>query len=127
MYYKEFRQFLIKNHGDLFASLQTAFFEKAVEAAHNGCYDDALILGEDAMTLAKYSNIGYPNIYLAGMLCQCYLDNGMPEKANTIFERVMPYLDENDDSFREDVDQFLDLKIEIENALGKGNNKDLQE
>ena len=119
MYYKEFRQFLIKNHGDLFASLQTVFFEKAVEAAQKGYYDDALILGEDAMTLAKYSNIGYPNIYMAGMLCQCYLDNGMPEKANAIFERVMPYLDENDDTYNEDVDSFLDLKIEIEKAIEK--------
>lgn len=123
MYYKEFRQFLIENHGDLFASMQTAFFEKAVEAAQNGFYDDALILGEDAMTLAKYSNIGYANIYMAGMLCQCYLDNGMPEKANAIFERVMPYLDERDDSYKEDVDRFLDLKIEIENALEKVKNK----
>lgn len=121
MYYKEFRQFLINNHGDLFASLQTAFFEKAVEAAQNGCYEDALVLGEDAMTLAKYSNVGYPNIYMAGMLCQCYLDNGMLDKANDIFERVMPYLDERDEDYNEDVDKFLDLKIAIDKA--KSNQK----
>ena len=47
----------------------------------------------------------------------------MPEKANAIFERVMPYLDERDDSYKEDVDRFLDLKIEIENALEKVKNK----
>lgn len=56
---------------------------------------------------------------------QCYLDNGMPEKANAIFERVMPYLDEKDDSFNEDVDHFLDLKIEIEKELDTKKNKDL--
>lgn len=116
-YYKEFRQFLIKKHGDLFATLQTAFFEKAVQAAENGCYEDALVLGEDAMTLAKYSNVGYPNIYMAGMLCQCYLDNGMPEKANELFKRVMPFLDENDYDYDDDVDNFLDLKIAIDNAI----------
>ena len=49
----------------------------------------------------------------------------MPEKANAIFERVMPYLDEKDDSFNEDVDHFLDLKIEIEKELDTKKNKDL--
>lgn len=117
MYYEQFRNSLIENHGDLFAEVQTAFFAKAVEAGRNGYFEDAMVLAEDAMVFAKYSNTGYSNIYLAGLLCQCYLDNGLPEKANRIFEKVMPYLDKNDENYGEDVDSFLDLKIAINKAL----------
>jgi hypothetical protein len=67
--------------------------------------------------MAKYSNFEYSVVYLIGMLCQTYLDNGQPEIADRFFNHGIRILDENEPDYNEIVDQFLDLKIIIKEEL----------
>jgi hypothetical protein len=125
MNYEGFRQQIEEQHGDFFTTMVTTFFKKAVEFAINKQYEEALKVGNDALAMAQYSNIDYEIVYLIGMLCEAYLDNDQPEIANEFFEFGVKILDENDSSYDRDVDQFLDLKIIIEEELEK-KNKSLQ-
>lgn|SRR5690554_4256367 len=117
MSYENFRQQIIEKNGDFFSSTVTAFFEKAVELATNEKYEEALAVGNDALVLVKYSNIGYPVVYLIGMLCQAYLDNDQPEVADRFFRYGMTILNENDATYDDDINQFLDLKGIIDDEL----------
>lgn len=117
MSYENFRQQIIEKNGDFFSSAVTAFFEKAVELATNEKYEEALAVGNDALVLVKYSNIGYPVVYLIGMLCQAYLDNDQPEVADRFFRYGMTILNENDATYDDDINQFLDLKGIIDDDL----------
>lgn len=117
MSYENFRQQIIEKNGDFFSSAVTAFFEKAVELATNEKYEEALAVGNDALVLVKYSNIGYPVVYLIGMLCQAYLDNDQSEVADMFFRYGIKILNENDATYDDDIDQFLDLKGIIDDEL----------
>jgi len=75
MNYKEFKQEVIENKGDIFYEAVSVFFTKAVEFATNEKYQDALEVPNDALVLYKYSNICYPVVCLFGMLCQALIDN----------------------------------------------------
>jgi len=76
-----------------------------------------LAVGNDALVLVKYSNIGYPVVYLIGMLCQAYLDNDQPEVADRFLDMGMTILNENDATYDDDINQFLDLKGIIDDEL----------
>ena len=78
-----------------------------------------MAVGLDALILVKYSNIGYPVVYLIGMICQACLDNNQPELADKFFKCGMKILDENDSTYEDDINQFLDLKSIIEVELKK--------
>jgi len=117
MSYEEFTE----QNRDFFAATVDIFFEKAVELAKNKKFEEALQVGNDALVMAKYSNIGYPVVYLIGLLCEAYLDNDQPEIADNFFKSGMEILDENDSTYNRDVDQFLDLKMIIEEELEKKN------
>jgi hypothetical protein len=125
MNYKEFQQDIINKNGDLFTAQLEQFFTKAVDLAQNEKYDEALIVGNDALVLAKYSNAGYAILYLLGMLCQAYLDSDKPELADKYFRYGMNMIDENknenSDTYTNDINSFLDLKIIIDNELKKKN------
>ncbi|MEI6123061.1 MAG: hypothetical protein WCQ95_05465 [Bacteroidota bacterium] len=125
MNYKEFQQDIIDKNGDLFAAQLEQFFTKAVDFAQNEKYDEALIVGNDALVLAKYSNAGYAILYLLGMLCQVYLDSDKPEIADKYFRYGMNMIDENKnenaDTYHNDINSFLDLKIIIDDELKKKN------
>jgi hypothetical protein len=125
MNYKEFQQDIINKNGDLFTAQLEQFFTKAVDLAQNEKYDEALIIGNDALVLAKYSNAGYALLYLLGMLCQAYLDSDKPELADKYFRHGMNMIDENknenSDTYTNDINSFLDLKIIIDNELKKKN------
>lgn len=124
MNYKEFKQEMIDNNGDIFTTVVSVFFEKAVEFAKDENYQDALEIANDALIFYKYSNIGYPVVYLIGMLCQAYLDNDKPEKADELFKIGVAIIDKNHFNFEEDINNFLDLKIIIDEELKK---KELEE
>jgi hypothetical protein len=47
--------------------------EQAVEFAGKEQIEDVLAVGNDALTFAKYSDAGYTNLYLVGLLCQASL------------------------------------------------------
>jgi hypothetical protein len=125
MNYKEFRQDIINKNGDLFSAQLEQFFTKAVDLAKNEKFDEALIVGNDALVLAKYSNAGYAILYLLGLLCQVYLDSDKPELADKYFRYGMNMIDENknenSDTYTDDINSFLDLKIIIDDELKKKN------
>jgi hypothetical protein len=78
-------------------------------------------VGNDALVLTKYSNAGYAILYLLGMLCQAYLDSDKPEIADNYFRYGMNMIDENNnensDTYTNDINSFLDLKIIIDDEL----------
>lgn len=125
MDYKTFRTNIIKQDGEFYAQRLEQFFSSAVDFAQNEKYDEALIVGNDALTLAKYSNVGYEILYLIGMLCQAYLENDQPEIANDFFNKGMTIIEqgeeENKDTYANDINSFLDLKIIIDDELKKKN------
>ncbi len=123
MSYESFRQEIIEKHGELFSAHLEHFFTKAVELASNENYEEAIIVGNDAMVFAKYSGVGYEILYLIGMLCQVHLDNGHPDTAEKYFKFGMEIIEENKkmntDTYEEDINSFLDLKIVIDSELKK--------
>lgn len=125
MDYKTFRTNIIKQDGEFYAQRLEQFFSSAVDFAQNEKYDEALTVGNDALTLAKYSNVGYEILYLIGMLCQAYLENEQPEIANDFFNKGMAIIEqgekENKDTYANDINSFLDLKIIIDDELKKKN------
>lgn len=125
MSYKEFQQDIINKNGDLFTAQLEQFFTKAVDLAQNEKYDEALMVGNDALVFAKYSNAGYAILYLLGMLCQAYLESDKPELADKYFRYGMNMIDENknenSDTYTNDINSFLDLKIIIDDELKKKN------
>ena len=56
-----------------------------------------------------------------GMLCEAYLDNDQPELADEFFKYGMNIIDEGDGTYDTDLNQFLDLKIIIDEELKKKN------
>lgn len=125
MDYKTFRATIIKQDGEFYSQRLEQFFSAAVELAQNEKLDEALIIGNDALTLAKYSNAGYEILYLIGMLCQAYMENDKPETANDFFKKGMTIIEqgknENWDTHEDDINSFLDLKIIIDEELKKKN------
>jgi hypothetical protein len=117
--YDIFRYEIIQKYGDFFTARLEHFFTKAIELASNEKYEEAIIVGNDALVLAKYSNAGYAVLYLIGMLCQAYLDNNQPEIANDFLKAGMTFIDNKDENYDRDIDQFLDLKIIIDEELKK--------
>jgi len=123
MNYNEFKQDIIEKNGAIFGAQLEHFFTKAVEFAENEKYDEALIVGNDALVLAKYSDAGYAILYLLGMLCQVYIDIDKPEIAEKYFIYGMNMINENKnentDTYQKDINSFLDLKIIIDDELKK--------
>lgn len=125
MDYKTFRTSIIKQDGEFYAQRLEQFFSAAVDLAQNKKFDAAIIIGNDALTLAKYSNVGYEILYLIGMLCQACLENNQPDTANDFFKEGMSIIEqgenENKDTYADDINSFLDLKIAIDEELKKKN------
>lgn len=125
MDYETIRVFIIMQEGEFFARRVELFFTLAVDFAQNKKYNEALIIGNDALTLAKYSNLDYEILYLIGMLCQAYLENDQPEIANDFFKKGMTIIEQgenkNKDTYVSDINSFLDLKIIIDDELKKKN------
>lgn len=125
MDYKTFRTNIIIKDGKFYTQQLEHFFSVAVNFAENEKYDEAIIIANDALTLAKYSNVGYEILYLIGMLCQVYIDNDHPELANDFFKNGMQIIeqnkDENQDTYSDDINAFLDLKIVIDKELKNKN------
>ena len=117
MNFQSFKESVIDKHGEFYAEQIDLFFNQAVEFAIEGNFTEAVKLGNDALIIAKFSNIGYRVIYLIGMLCETYLDNDEPELANELFTYGMEIIDNGDDTYERDLNQFLDLKIRIVNEL----------
>jgi len=125
MSYNSFRNDIIQKDGSFYTERLEHFFTKAVDLAQKEKYDEALIVGNDALVIAKYSNAGYAILYLLGMLCQVYLDSDQPEIADKYFRYGMNLIDENKnentDTYSNDINSFLDLKIIIDDELKKKN------
>lgn len=119
MSHNDFRQEVIEKNGDFFHVLLDQFFHKAIELAQNDKFEEAIEIGNDALVLAKYSNVGYELIYLLGMLCEAYIDNNQPEIAMKYFKCGMTIIDDKDNKFNDDVNHFLDLKAIIDEELNK--------
>ncbi|MDR1880031.1 MAG: hypothetical protein LBQ78_03785 [Tannerellaceae bacterium] len=124
MDYNTFRQTIIHEHGELlYAAIVEIFFAQAVEFAENGQLDEAVEVCSDALVFAKYSDIGYAVIYLLGMLCEVYLNNGQPEFAENVFKMGVEIIRKGEKTgadqgtYSSDIDAFLDLKIQIDKAL----------
>ena len=117
MNYKLFQQSVIEKHGGFYAEQVELFFTQAVEFALEGNFSEAAKLGNDALLISEFSNVGYRVLYLIGMLCEAYLDNNEPELANDLFNYGMEIIDNGDDTYDRDLNQFLDLKIRIVEEL----------
>jgi len=123
--YKSFRNEIIQKDGAFYTEQVEKFLEKAVELAKNEKYEDALAISHDAIFLARYSNAGYANLYLYGMLCHLYIDSDKPEIANKFFLAGMDMIeyykgqDQSEDEFMNDINAFLDLKIVIDREMNK--------
>lgn len=125
MSYNSFRNDIIQKDGSFYTERLEQFFTKAVDLAQNERYEEAITVGDDALVLAKYSNAGYAVLYLIGMLCQAYLESEKPEVANKYFmvgmEIISENKEENKDTYSDDINSFLDLKILIDDDLKKKN------
>jgi hypothetical protein len=125
MDYNTFRQTIIRQHGEFYVAMVDLFFTQAVKFAKNGQLDEAAEVCRDALVFAKYSDIGYAVIYLLGMLCEVYLNNEQPEYAENIFKMGVEIIREgkktgaDQGTYSNDIDAFLDLKIQIDEALNK--------
>jgi hypothetical protein len=121
MSYETFRHDIIQKDGAFYTERLEQFFTKAVELAQEEKFDEALKIGNDALVLAKYSNADYAVLYFIGMLCQAHLESGQPEIANQFFKVGMDIIEkgeaENKDTYIEDINSFLDLKILIDEEL----------
>ncbi|MDR0864044.1 MAG: hypothetical protein LBO74_03815 [Candidatus Symbiothrix sp.] len=118
--YSTFRQSIVQQQGKLFSRIVEALFEQAIEFAGNEQIEDALAVGNDALTFAKYSDAGYANLYLVGLLCQASLDNRQLQSAKNCVSLGMEIiqigesLGENKESYENDMDAFLDLKVRMD-------------
>ena len=121
MSYHKFIDQIAEKYGNFFTEIATVFFEKAVMFAKSEKYEEAITIARHAVILTNYSNIGNERVYLLGMLSQAYLDNDDLEMADEFFSIGIRLLDKNDESYENDVDQFLDLKIVIEQEKEKKN------
>ena len=128
MPYNKFRREIISKEGADYSARLEQFFAKATKAvklANYGRHDEALKVGSDALVFAKYSDAGYAILHLLGMLCQSYVDNHRPDMAESLFKHGMKMIEdgesENKDTYQDDINSFLDLKIRIDNELRKKN------
>jgi len=119
MNYIEFKKIVKGKFGGLNAEQVDYFFDKAVEYAKKGDISTSIRIGKDAFAIAKFAELGYEILYLVGLLCQLHLDNGQPEYAETYFKFGMKIIDENERSYNDDVNDFLDLKILIDSKMNK--------
>ncbi|MDL2283481.1 hypothetical protein LJB94_03100 [Odoribacter sp. OttesenSCG-928-G04] len=125
MNYNTLRTTIIARFGELNSSMIDYLFEQAVEFANKGQLDEASAICRDTLVFSKYSKVGYRIIYLLGLLCTIYINNDQPEMAESIFTTGMMFIQDSKDagvapgSFTDDINSFLDLKIEINKALGK--------
>ncbi len=121
MNYEQYRQEIIKEKGAFIETLVDGFFNKAIEFAKEDNFEQAVKLGNDALVLSKYCDLGDALLYLIGMLCNAYIDNDQPEMANQLFQQGMVLIENNDGKYNEDVNIFLDLKVTIDEELRKIN------
>lgn len=123
MDYNTIRAAVTHSYGEYNSSMVTYLFERATELANNGQLDEASAVCRDALVFWKYSKIGYAIIYLLGLLCTIYLNNNQPKMAEHIFNTGVGFIQDSkdagvdSDSFDNDINAFLDLKIEIDEAL----------
>lgn len=121
MNYEEYRQEVIKEKGAFIETLVDDFFHKAIDFAKESNFKEAVQIGNDALILSKYCDLGDALLYLVGMLCNAYLDNDQPEMANQLFQQGMVLIENNDSNYNEDINIFLDLKVTIDEELRKVN------
>lgn len=95
-------------------------FENAVALACAGQQETAILRMEMLFPVLFQSDIGYEVIDLLGFYCQLCMDTEQYDKAKQIFKKGMELIAEgkrlglNFDSYEEDINAFLDLKIEID-------------
>jgi len=117
MNYLDYQKEIQKKFGDHFAEIVELFFIKATEFAKEKKFEDAIILANDVLVFAKYSNVDYALLYIIGMICQLYLDNNQPELSEEFFIKGMKIIKESDINYNRDINSFLDLKILIDRKL----------
>lgn len=123
MDYNTLRKTVIHSYGEHNSSMVCYLFEQAVELANNGQLDEASMVCRDTLVFWKYSKVGYEIIYLLGLLCTIYLNNDQLNMAEQIFKTGVGFIQDSrdmridSDGFDEDINAFLDLKIDIDNAV----------
>jgi hypothetical protein len=94
------------------------FFEQAVNFAYNGQLTDAIEATKTALFFAEKAGVGYKAVYIIGMLCEVFIDNGELENAQKTFELGMEYVERGKDmypdDYEKDMNSFLDLKVRID-------------
>lgn len=98
----------------------TNMFENAVALACAGQQETAILRMEVLFPILFQLDIGYEAIDMLGFYCQLCMDTEQHDKAKQIFKKGMELIAEgkrlglNFDSYEEDINAFLDLKIEID-------------
>lgn len=121
MTYEDYRKDIVEESGDFFSIAVAAFLAQATDFAVAKQYEDSLTLANDALVMAKYSDIGYDIIYLLSTLSLAYLQNHQPEMAEKYFNYAMLVLDKNDSEYDKALNQLLEIKALIEKELQKKN------
>ena len=109
-----FRIRMQSDFGNSFAEIVDVFFKNATDYAKSGNFEDALVIANDAIVIAKYSNDKYSVLYIIGMMCQAYLDNNQPELSEQFFKKGMEIINDADINYERDLNSFLDLKTLID-------------
>jgi len=122
MDYYSFKNSISDNYGSFYDEQFEIYFDRAIQSAEKGEIDSAIQIAKDALFISKFTSIGYDKIYLIGLLIRLFIDNNQPEYANLFFNFGMKiinanYLLSSDNELVDDINSFLDLRIEIENKL----------
>lgn len=94
-------------------------FSQAVKFAKEGNLEAAINVIDVAIPLLKSADCGYEYIYMLGFYCQINLEAKHYDKAKTLFDLGMRLIEKGEklklnlDSYQEDIDMFLDLRIMI--------------
>lgn len=123
-----FRDQVTKKCGDFYKEQTNLFFNRASVLAKQGNIDTAISDAEFALSLCRYANMNlYAVLYLLGLLCQLNLDADNVENAQYYFDIGMDIIDKNEKDYNRDLDQFLDLKIRIDEVISRKINLKIQE
>ena len=104
-----------KEFGDFCNKQVEMFFDRAVKLAEVGDLENAeKLVTIIAMILRYCKDIGYEITYIFGFICHLKLNLDKPEEADSYFNLGMEMIKFEGLENNEDVDRFLNLKIEIQ-------------
>ncbi len=103
-----------EKHGDFYKEQTIMFFKEAVRLTEEGKDWEAAELCNVILEINKFcKDIDYEFIYIAGFICDLYLDLGKVEAASDLFNYCMQLMHDNNKQDGEDIDRFLDLKLKL--------------